>query len=206
MNSHLLREENLRAVPPQKQLSAVHPRAGKIADEGLSVGIQSKDQNDPTSLIFAQEASCSTTNHKHRHSFFVGFHVNTCTVSGVSFYIDLAAAHGISCRVADVSMNDDGATVHGIANGILRISGDLDSRTVQIGSQCIPRDTRNQDVPIPHACCNKSLPKAAGNSTVLVCCLKRTVQTAKIQMICFNMHIYTTPFFAFLHAESTRKL
>ena len=86
------------------------------------------------------------------------------------------------------------------------IFGDLDSRTVQIGSQCIPRDTRNQDVPIPHACCNKSLPKAAGNSTVLVCCLKRTVQTAKIQMICFNMHIYTTPFFAFLHAESTRKL
>ena len=143
VNSHLLREEDLRAVAPQKQLSAVHPCAGEIADEGLSIGIQSKDQNDPTSLIFAQEASCSTTNHKHRHSFSVSFHVNTCTVSGVSFYIDLAAAHGISCRVADVSMNDDGTTVHGIANGILRISGDLDSRTVQIGSQCIPRDARN---------------------------------------------------------------
>ena len=159
---NLFGEENAFTLRPEKQLAAVHPGAGEIADDGLSVGVESQHQNDPTGLIFAQKAACAAADDDDRQLVFIGFDVDAGAVARAAFHIDFSAPHGVAGGVAHVAVDDDLPGVHGVAHGVLGIAHDLNPGTVQVGTQGVAGNAGDPDAPVIHACGEKPLAAAAG--------------------------------------------
>ena len=84
---HLLREEHVGAPGTQKELAAVHPRAGEIADDRPPVGVQPQDDDDAAGLIFAQEGARPSADDHDGNVLPILFHVDAYSVS-ITVFID----------------------------------------------------------------------------------------------------------------------
>ena len=186
-------KEDVIAVGAQKQLPAVHPRAGEIACNGPSVSVQSKHDDDSAGLILSEKGSGPAADHDHGQMLLIGFHVNPGAITGVTLNIDSAAAHGVARRIPDVPVNHNGPRVHGVAYGVLRVPENLNLRAVQIRAQRVARNTVYINLPSTHASADKPLTQAAADFNVVLCFTQKLVQHGKFHGTRVNFRHYTTP-------------
>ena len=169
----------------------MHPRTGKVADNSLFFRIQTEHDDDAARLVFAEKTACRPADHQKRDLFFVCFHMDTGTVSGVAAHKDLAPAHGIPCRVADAAVDNDPSGVHCVADSVLRVARDGDRAAVEIRAQRVAGDALDTDGFAGHAGADKPLPADARQRAVGCLLTQQRVDRAVIHFTYIDH--YTTP-------------
>ena len=154
-----MREADVFAIGAQQHSAAVHSRAWEIADD-IAFYIDTQSDYYTSGLVFAQERACRAAYYYDGDLFAVSFHVDTCAVPGVTFYINSSSAHGVSDSVADVAVNDYFPCVHGVAYGVLRVTFHRYFAAVEIGAQGVTGSPRNIYFFIAHTRADKTLSQA----------------------------------------------
>ena len=126
-------------------------------------GIKAKPGYDDgaTGLILAKKAAGLTPYHDHGLFILLFFHMNPCTIAGVTGNIDTSAAHRVTQRITSMSVYDDRSVVHGIANGVLSIAVHLNQGTVQVCAQGVARGTIEGNAFVFEPAADIALPIAA---------------------------------------------
>ena len=129
-SADLTGKAKVRTVSPENQLAAVHTGTGEIADDPLPHSVQSQNKNDTARLIFPKEAARAAADDDDRDFILIFLHVDAGAITGIAFYKNLAAAHGVARRVSDAAVNHDAPGVHGIPHRVLGVGMDCDFRAV----------------------------------------------------------------------------
>ena len=85
----------------------MHTGTGEVADDAFVAFVKSEDDDQPSGLVFSQEAARTSADDHNRKFFSVGLHMDSGAVSGIALYIDFAAAHGIAGSITDIAMDQN---------------------------------------------------------------------------------------------------
>ena len=171
----------------------MHSRAGKIADDRLIILRKTENDNPAACLILAEKATCFAADDHNGNLVLVCLHMDSCAITGVAFYVDSTAAHGIPCGISDIAFNDDVTVIHCISDCILCIAFHANCRTVEVSTKRISGRTRDCDGFIRHSRGDKSLTEAVQNFKFTFGTAEIFVEGGIVKPFCINTYHYTTP-------------
>ena len=99
--------------------------------------------------------------------------MNTRSVTRFSFYIYLAAAHGVTRRVARQTVNDDFSVVHSVANLILHVAENGYLAAAHKRGESVTRNAFYHNAFVFRSRADKSLPRAVDEFNFVLFANKR---------------------------------